>query len=118
MLSKKQLTGIENLLTCTTQIEAAQRTGVTTRTFQRWMKNPEFVERLQETERQRLAGVGRSLIGGQKLAVETLINIMTDRKTSDTNKRLAAVAWLELTIKWRELVEFEERLTRLENAIR
>ena len=60
-------------------------------------------------------GAGVRLLAGQEKALDTLEGLMDD--TDPTNKRLAAVAWLNYALKWRELRNIEDRLGDLEKAV-
>lgn len=56
------------------------------------------------------------LITGQAAALDTLEELM-QRAESESVRRQAALDWLTLLIRYREIGEFEDRLTTLERTI-
>ena len=106
------------LLTGSTISGAAQRAGVTERTMYRWLAQPEFMDALHQEERQVLDGVGWRLVSMSRLALDALNSVLVDpAQPGAANKRQAAVAVLELLMKWRSMLDFEDRLKYLERLV-
>ena len=110
----KQQRAIAALISEPTIKGAAEVAGVGERTLHRWLLEDEnFKDALAQAESALIDGASRQLLSGQTQALNVLSDIM--QNSNDTNRRLAAVAWLELSIKVRDWKSIEERLTKLEN---
>jgi hypothetical protein len=95
--------------------EAAATTGVSAKTIQRRMKDPEFLRRIDEARRAlyeatlaRLADAGTEAVGVLRALVLS---------GPPTVKLGAARCVLEVTPKWREHLDLEERLAELERLL-
>ena len=76
------------------------------------------MEELRRQEKQVVEGVSWRLISRARLALDALRDCVEHPEGRGQNvKRLAAVSILELVLKWREQVDFEERLSRLERQV-
>lgn len=109
---------VEHLLSGETVVSAARLAGVAERTARRWVSEPDFRAQVRQAEGQALDTVSRRLVSmsGQALdALESVLNVPEGR--NQNVRRLAAVAVLELLLKWREVVDFEERLAQLERTV-
>lgn len=60
---------------------------------------------------------GRVLVAGQAQALAVLADVMSDPNARPGDRRAAAVAWLDLVLKWREMRTTEQRLADLEAAV-
>ena len=114
-LSANKKRAIRALLEQKTITAAADQVGITRKTIYEYLRDPIFRAELQNAESGLIDGAGVRLLGGQEKALDTLEGLMDD--DDPTNKRLAAVAWLNFALKWRELRNIEERLTALEAAL-
>jgi len=94
---------------------AAAKAGVGESTIHRWLEDSQFQEALARAEGEIIDAASRLLLKGQRLALDVLLEIM--ETANETNRRLAAVAWLELSLKLRELSTIEKRLEVLENKL-
>ena len=119
-LTPRQRKGIAALLATRTEAEAARMVGVLPRTFSRWMEQPAFRAELkrvlQETTSKVVGETLKRLTDGQKQALDVLEGVMETGKANE--RRQAAATWL---ITWRdmtELVDFSERLDRLEKDMK
>lgn len=109
---------IKHLLAGEPVSSVAQLVGVTPKTVYRWLETPEFVAALHSQEKQVLDACSFRLVGLAHQAIDALQAVLEHPGFQGSNtKRLAAVAVLELVLKWRELVSFEERLSNLERQV-
>jgi hypothetical protein len=96
---------------------AAQAAAVGYRTLWRWLQNePNFRAALYQAESATIDEAGRRLLAGQAQALDTLESLMANAKV-ESDRRLAAVAWMDFVLRWRELRNVEQRLADLESAV-
>ena len=98
-LTIKQEIAIKALLTTANTTEAAQKSGVTTTTLYRWLKQPEFNKCISLIREQAVRGTINKiqLMSGE--ALEVLHNTMKAKNTSNTLKVNVAKIILELSLK-------------------
>lgn len=96
--------------------QAAQIAGVSRRTVFRWLEDKEFRDQLKAAEGQALDEAARRLLSGQALALDVLEDIISN-STKDADRRLAAVAWMDLLLRWREATALEDRIQVLEEKV-
>jgi primosomal protein N'' len=95
---------------------AAHQAGISKRTVERRMKEPEFRARLNELCSDMLKRFARTLTAASGEAIKTLLALL--QPTNSQATRLgAARTILELGPKLRETAEFEERLAALEQQM-
>ena len=116
-LSVNQRRAIGALLECSRIEDAADRAGVTDRTIYRWLQDPFFVAELRQAETTALGDAIRSLIADQKSNYEVMRSVRDDRRSSAAVRLRAAVALDNSLLKWRQFIDFEERITELERVI-
>lgn len=105
------------LLSGDSMVSAALKAGVTVRTVFRWLKEPGFTIELRRREGEVLQSVSRRLVSLTNKSLDTLEGVLDDTTASPGNRRLAAVAILEMVLKWRENIDFEERISQLEGQV-
>ena len=113
---RKKEDAIVALLTTRTVEEAARVVGVSTKTFLRWMKEPEFDTAYRAAKR---AAFGQSIARLHHLssaAVTTLGKVMLEPGTPPATRVRAADSILDHTTKAIEIEGLEARLTELERA--
>lgn len=115
-ITTKQQKAITALLTERTTTAAAKKAGIAERTLYTWLNEPDFRAALRSAEKDILDGVTRRLSAGQTLALDTLEKLVKSARHESTKLR-ASVAWLEMSLKFRDMQDIEERLTALEAAI-
>lgn len=115
-ISTKQQKAIAALLAERTLGAAAKSAGVGERTLYTWLNEPNFKAALRDAEKAILDEVARRLSAGQSLALDTLQKLVTSARHESTKLR-ASVAWLELSLKFRDMQDIEDRLTALEAAL-
>lgn len=115
-VTTKQARAIACLLSERTTGAAAKKAQVTERTLYTWLADKDFRAALRSAEADMLATVTRRLSSGQSLALDALETLITKAKHEST-RRQAAIDWLNLSLKFIDVMNIDERLTALEAAI-
>lgn len=115
-ITTKQQKAIAALLSERTLGAAAKRAGIGERTLYNWLTDPVFRAALRSAESAMLETVTRRLSAGQSLALDALETLITKAKHEST-RRQAAVDWLNLSLKFIDTLDIDERLTALEAKI-
>jgi len=116
VLSTKQIKAIAALLSERTARDACKLAGISEKTLYVWMGDPVFREALKTAEAGVLDTVTRRLTSGQALALDTLEKLIQSARHEST-KLTAALSWLNMYIKYRDMSDVEQRLAVLEAAI-
>lgn len=116
-LTPKQQRAIQALLTTSDVSHAAQEARVSRETLYRWMKSDVFRLALRDGTQQALEGLSRSLVDLGAQAAKTLADALTNAETSTAIKIKAADLVLERLLQLCELVDLENRVSRLEMNI-
>lgn len=116
VITVQQQKAITALLSERNKRDAAKTAGVSEKTLYTWLNEPAFRGALREAEKAILDEVTRRLSAGQCLALDTLEKLVTSARHESTKLR-ASVAWLEMSLKFRDMQDIEDRLTALEAAI-
>jgi hypothetical protein len=95
--------------------QAAQQAGVSERTAHRRLADDTFRRRVTELRGEMVARALGKMADGMAEAADTLRQLL--RAESETVRRGACRAALELTVKLRETVELEERLAAVESRL-
>lgn len=118
MSNTKKTRFIDALLTGDTVSQAAGKAGVTERTAYTWHTSQDVRYQLHQAQAQALNLAGLRLVALCDQALTGLQDVMNEPTARGANtKRLACVSVLELALKWRELVDFEERLSEVERRL-
>lgn len=115
-ITTKQQKAIAALLSERTIGAAAKKAGIAERTLYTWLKDADFRAALRSVEKDMLENVTRRLSAGQSLALDALETLIQKAKHEST-RRQAAIDWLNLSLKFIDVLNLEERLTALEAAI-
>ncbi|MDP1547398.1 MAG: hypothetical protein Q8L87_15415 [Anaerolineales bacterium] len=115
-ITTKQQKAIAALLSERTAGKAAKAAGIAERTLYTWLNEPNFKAALRSAEKSILDDVTRRLSAGQGLALDTLTKLIQSARHESTKLR-AAVSWLELSLKFRDMQDIEDRLSKLEAAL-
>lgn len=115
-ISAKQKAAIRALMAGSNCTEAAKAAHVHENTVYQWFKEPAFVEALKLAEGEAMQAVTRQLVTLAGEAVDTLRDIMKDGEENASPRVRAADALLNRVVQFKELSEFEQRLTALEAA--
>lgn len=95
--------------------DAAHITGIAERTATRRMSDPNFRRRLDELRGDMVSRALGKMANGMADAADKLRQLLAAK--SEAVQLGACRAMLELTVKLREVVDFEQRLADLERAI-
>jgi len=117
-LSRKQELAVASLLTQPTIVAAAEKTGVSEATLNRWMKREEFKEAFREARRDAVSQAVARLHQACAAAVATLVGVMADDSAPTGCRVSAAKTILEMAMRAVEVEELECRLVELEDVVR
>jgi hypothetical protein len=104
---------VRELLVAPTVESAAARAGIGARTGWRWMRDPTVLERLAEMRRQSMAHAMMRLPAAASAAVTCLCELQASGE-SESARVSSAKTILEMSLRAAEIVDIEERLSRLE----
>ncbi len=111
-LTRKQEQAIGALLSEQTIASAANQVGISEVTLRRWLKQPDFLAAYRATRREVVEKAVAQLQQSSWAASTTLLKLLVS--SSDSVRLRAAVAILDHAAKGVELIDFEERLSALE----
>lgn len=112
-LTPKQTKAIVALMGSRDLAAAAAETGVNPRTIWQWLKQPAFKEELKRAQAGTIEQAQGRLIAGQAAALDTLEELMAHAE-SEAVRRQAALDWLNMLVRYRDMGEIEARITALE----
>jgi len=116
-LTPKQRRAAEALATGATIERAALTAKVAERTVYRWLELAEFAAAIRHLQAQ-AAEMHQRALTGELSACRAVMVAARDDKAASWGVRLKAAAMLENSLlRWREAVDFEERLQALEEAL-
>ncbi|MGI6635099.1 MAG: hypothetical protein ACOX7B_08005 [Christensenellales bacterium] len=99
-------------------IKAASKVcGVAEKTLHAWLNQPGFSAKVREAQLQISRTTMGRLLSTITLAVDTLIEVMSDRKASSTSRVTAAKALLDHSLKVYEIEAVQNRLDALEEQL-
>lgn len=116
VITVKQQKAITALLSERTTRDAAKAAGVNEKTLYDWLKDKDFRAALRDAEKSILGEVTRRLSAGQRIALDALEKLTKSARHESTKLR-AAVAWVDLFLKFKDMSDIEDRLTALEERI-
>lgn len=116
-LSDRQLRAIEALLMSASVEDAARRSGLSARTVHRYLSSAEFADAFRGRLRTRVEVASARLQSATRDAVECLVDVMNDQSASHGVRTRAAVSVIELSWRWIEANEFQDRLSALEQRL-
>jgi transcriptional regulator with XRE-family HTH domain len=116
--SRKQDLAIMALLTEKTLKEAADKAGISEATLWRWMQQDDFKTKYTAAKNEAVEHVTGRLRHSMTIAVDTLIEMTTDRRTPATARVNAARTLLEYGFKAHETEELQQRLEQLEEHLK
>jgi len=102
------------LLTKPTIRAAARECGVSSRTLQRVMKQPEFESAYRDARRALVREATAKLTANSGRAADILRKVFDDRKATPGARVAAATQTIRLTLEGYELEELERRISDLE----
>ena len=116
-LSTRQNRVMNCLLEGFTVIKACTETGIPERTVRRWVSEPAFKAELTRREGEVILAVSLRLVGMTNQALDTLEQALNDTNATIGTRLKASTTILEMVLKWRETVDFEERISELERTV-
>ncbi len=116
-LTAPQQRAIAALIASKSTVEAAKIAGVGERTLRRWLTEPTFKAALAIAEQEIIGSATRRLLGYMETAIYVVANLMADRNVSAGIRLRAAGTILDYSLRLREMLNIEERLAALEEAI-
>ena len=114
-LTARQLQYLAALLQNPSQEAAGRSCNVPKSTYQRWLQDPVFSQRLEAARQSVFAEALQTVRAGALAAAGELIELLKSK--DPTLRRLAADSVLRNAFKSWELLELEARLQRLEDAV-
>lgn len=115
-LTRRQLHVLPYLLSCPTVELAAKQSGVSAKQIFQWLNQPLFRGDLESRKNEAVnEAVDRLKLTASK-ACDTLIYLL-DNAQSDSIKHRVAVDMLNMTLKFMEFRDVEQRLRKLEETI-
>lgn len=113
-LTPKQIAAIEGLCREATIEAAASVAGVSKTTLWRWLQTEDFSRAYREARARLLDNALSQLESSAGLAIETLRDVMSNKKAQAAARVGAAKATIDALLRMRDAVQFEERLAALE----
>ena len=117
-LSPRQHKALRALLAQPTVAKAAVASGVGESTIYKWLGEVAFRAALAQAEGEAVAAAGRRLAALAETALDELARAMVDPMTPAPTRVRAAEVVLNNLLKYREIVQFENRLDALEREMR
>ena len=96
--------------------EACETVQVGRSTLTRWLNDDRFINALRKAQGEAITHAGSQLIAAQETAINTLIKLAKDARNEGV-KRAAANDLLAYSLKFRDQVDIEERIEKLEKAV-
>ncbi|MBT7072518.1 MAG: hypothetical protein HN975_16695 [Anaerolineae bacterium] len=115
-LTPRQRKALEALTQAGTVTAAAEAAGVARKTVYAWLLLPEFDRELNRATAAALGELSRRLVGMSGQAADTIQDVMNDPDASPAVRLRAADTGLNRLLQLRQLVDLEERVSRLEAA--
>lgn len=117
VLTSKQSLAIAALLSNPTQGAAAEAAGLSTKTLNRYLQDPDFIEALKQAESALIADNVRALVSDMQ-ANRAVMSEIRDNPRTQAGVRLRAAIAIDNSLKaWRDLYTIEQRLTDLERRL-
>jgi DNA-binding MurR/RpiR family transcriptional regulator len=117
-LNRKQEVAVMALLTEQTLRDAAKKAGVSEATLYRWQQLEGFKSMFRDAKRQAVGQATARLQQSSTLAIETLNEVMQNKKAPAMARVTAAKTVLEFSYKAYEIEELQERVERLEESLK
>jgi transposase len=115
-LDAKDAVFLAALASGATQVEAANRAGMSESTARRRLKDPRFRAELERLRSETIRAVSDELLAVGRRAVSTLGELQ-DASVPAGTRLGAARAVLDLLVRYQQTAEFDERLRSLEAAV-
>lgn len=116
-VTQKQTLAIGTLLTTGDVTKAAEAAGVTRKTVHKWLNLPAFSTELEKAESKAFSDATRRLSGLLGRSVEELEKLLLTGDLSVPDRIRTIRTVLDLYPRLRETASFDDRMSRLEEAI-
>lgn len=116
-LTPRQQKGLQALITEPSTRAAAKASGIGETTLWAWLADPFFAKAVNDTRARLFETAIANLQQSMNAAVLTLRAVLEDKEARPGEKVSAARAILEFSLRSKELIEFEQRLAALEDAL-
>jgi hypothetical protein len=113
-LSARQTNTIAALLCCPSDRAACKRARVADRTLRTWLRDEEFARALKAAQSEAFSRAAGALQAAAVQAVRVLRGALRSKK--DGVRLRAALGMLDRAFRAAELIQLEDRITRLEQA--
>lgn len=115
-LTRRQLHALPFLISTPSIELAAKQSGISTKQIFDWLNQPTFRQEIENRKNEAVnQAVDRLKLTASK-ACDTLINLL-DNAQSDSVKHRVAVDMLNMTLKFMEFKDVEQRIRKLEETI-
>jgi hypothetical protein len=101
-----------------TVANAARKAGLSERTVYRRLANPAFRQQLDQLRAEMVQRTASMLTGAGMGSVKTLVDLQHDVAVSAAVRRRAARDVLEISLRFRQAIEVEQRLAALEERLK
>src|SRR3984957_20958552 len=115
-LTRRQLHALPFLISNPTVEMAAKQSGVSAKQIFDWLNQPVFRQELENRKNEAVNQAVDRLKATASKACDTLIGLL-DHAESDSIKHRVAVDMLNMTLKFMEFKDVEQRLKKLEETI-
>lgn len=116
-LTPKKRRAIAALLEARTVEDAADLAGIARRTLFRWLQDDSFALALRAAEGEMIGEAVRALIADLRANHETMRGIRDDQENSESVRLRASQALDASLLRWREILNVDQRLADLEAAV-
>lgn len=113
-LTKRQQEALPHLISNSSISEGCRSAGIGRDCYYRWLEDPAFKAELERLRGEMLSEAVEELRFSVTAAVKTLASLCIDETAPHSVRRGAAGDVLSYHLKWREVTDFEERLSNLE----
>jgi len=114
-LTERQVKAIPHLVAATTYDQGCRDAKIARNTLYEWLKDPAFKDELKSQRDRVIEGALEILKGHTARAVEALVGLLATN--NEYLKRTVAIDIIDRVLKWRELEEFEKRISQLERKM-
>jgi hypothetical protein len=117
-MNSRHQKALQAILVTRSIAQAARECGLSERTVHRYLELPDFIAALHAAEKAQADITGRRLLAGYPKALDLLEKIIDNPAAKDNDRRLAAVAYVDIYFRHRELNDLEDRIVELERLTR
>jgi hypothetical protein len=115
-LTPKQKIAIEALVLSGDKTQAAAAAGISRPTIYKWYALPHFREALNKAVGEMLSSLAGKLVSQSLNAADVLVEVMNDTEAASSVRVRAADILLSRMLQLHEVIDLEERVSRLETV--